>query len=678
MAGNKIKVYWIFLLALLYTGVLVMSVGQTQARYESTAVSTTILETDAIGIYSNCMVRAGEPAVTVLLGDLEKNETITVPIKIRCTGEGYSGKLLCGVSDPYNQKYEKYLDLFISPTGQEEEWKEDEEKILTLGMDGQTESIDLTLTIKPTSDATDVIHEMLKINVVVTWGEEMWGTFQVILPEVVEVPKVQEPTDSTEESDDTEVSDDSEENKNLEEKEDSDENLNPDGNDDPDQNTNQEENEDLDEPEFSEPELESLTQLKMLSVADLNDTLPALLKVTNDITSVHLGVLTAENEVGAFPRGTRLSLDGGKSYYMMYLDYAPKFMLEQSTAEETEEPESKDQTREEDNPADQELAEGEENPTEPDLPEGTENPTGQEQAGGEENPVDQALAEEEENPTDQDPPVGTENPTGQDQAGEENPTNQDPPEGTENPAEQDKAEGEENPTVQPPTEGTVPPTEENLPAEEDPDDAQTTTKTLLLLDFSQTNLKNGQELILVMDTYSGTIPIDRALAETTLGATAVLSTNVLPVAETEAGLEEQNQPEKPMQKYSKPILNQDCYLELTAPEAWKELDVDLESETDCILEILTMTDEGSLEYREVSITEETFLVTYTNEEQEEKLEHKLELKLGEKLPQAGTYRLNLNWKYEGVLFKQTQTTFFINYSEHLNRDLSSPEVQTND
>ena len=635
MAGNKIKVYWIFLLMLLYMGTLVMSVGQTQARYESTAVSTTMLETDAIGIFSDCMVRSGEPAVTVLLGDLETNETITVPITIRCVGESYSGKLLCGVTEA---SYQEYLDLYVSPTGQEDQWGEDQDKILTLGGDGKTETIDLTLTIhhKP------VAHEMLKINVVVTWGDKMWGTFQVILPEVAKPQENQEAIDNAEESDGTEGSDKEEGNENSDDNEDLKEN------DDPNENIDQRENNEQNEIEYSNSEGENSAQLKTLSVFDLKDTLPVLMEVTDDIISVRLGmgVSDADKNVVAFPKGTRLSLDGGKSYYMMYTDYAPEFVLEKSVAEEnTEDPETasvKENITESNQPA------TEENPGEGDLIQEEKISETQDQSQKDENAVVQPLAELEENPTDQ-----------------------------------NATKEAEKSTEQEPTEGTDTPAEQDISTEENQDDAQLFNQTLLLLDFSHTELKNGQQLLLAMEAYSNSEWIDRAYAETTVG-TAALTTNVLPMAETaeipeetqpeEGQLEEESKPDESIQKYSKPILNQDYYMELTVPEAWKKLDVDLELETDCILEILTMTDDGSLGYREVSITEESLLVTYTNNEQE----HKLELKLGEKLPQAGTYRLNLNWKYEGVLFKQTQTTFFINYSEYLNRDLGRLEVQTND
>ena len=382
--------------------------------------------------------------------------------------------------------------------------------------------------------------------------------------------------------------------------------------------------------------------MKTFSVFDLNDTLPVLLEVTDDITSVRLGVLGTEGEVVGFPKGTRISLDGGNSYYMTYTDYAPEFNLQKNTAEE-------------ENPSEEDLAAEEENLPEQETTEAETNPTVEEPAAEETNPIVEEPAAEETNPIVEEPTAGEMNPTGEESTAEETDS-----------------------TVEEPEEGEGNPMEENPVGEEDSQKQdQNVQQVYGLLDFSHTGLKNGQKLLLAMETYIGQIPIDLALAESTVGA-ASISTRSLPVTGTPAVSVAELQAEQSMQKYSKPILNQDCYLELTAPEAWKELDVDLESETDCILEILTMTDEGSLEYREVSITEETFLVTYTNEEQEEKLEHKLELKLGEKLPQAGTYRLNLNWKYEGVLFKQTQTTFFINYSEHLNRDLSSPEVQTND
>ena len=40
----------------------------------------------------------------------------------------------------------------------------------------------------------------------------------------------------------------------------------------------------------------------------------------------------------------------------------------------------------------------------------------------------------------------------------------------------------------------------------------------------------------------------------------------------------------------------------------------------------------------------------------------LTLRLGKKLPQAGTYRIIFTWKLEDLCFATEQTSFFINYS----------------
>ena len=149
-----------------------------------------------------------------------------------------------------------------------------------------------------------------------------------------------------------------------------------------------------------------------------------------------------------------------------------------------------------------------------------------------------------------------------------------------------------------------------------------------------------------------------------LNGKSFFSDKVLPVSETDTTPTESQD----KIRYEKKILNRDCYMELTFPQTWEEADLEYS------VEILTMTEDGQLAYEIVELSEEVLTATYTRNAEE----HKLELRIGEKLPQAGTYRLNMNWKYKGVCFEQTQTTFFINYSEYFDKDLSSQGVQTND
>ena len=213
--------------------------------------------------------------------------------------------------------------------------------------------------------------------------------------------------------------------------------------------------------------------------------------------------------------------------------------------------------------------------------------------------------------------------------------------------------------------------EEDVSEEDASEEVQQYTEATLLMDFSHAELNSKKLLIFAIETYNGTTFQEQALAETKPDGGQVLQTAVIPVEVTDVDLEEGAQSEETEQeiiRYDKLILNQDHYLELTFPAEW-ECD-----EPEYSVELLSMTEEGALEYREVTLAEEALSATYTKDENE----HKLELKIGQKLPQAGTYRLKINWKYKGICFKQTQTTFFINYSVYLNKDLSSQGVQTDD
>ena len=564
MAGNKIKVYWIFLLVLLYTGGLMLSVGQTQARYDSTAVTTTILKQQATGIFSDCMVGENDPAVTVLLGELCKNEVIKASFWLESVGADAEGEIAWGVSDPEDQHYADYLNISLRAYDAFD--LEQNEKIQLLS----DEKMELMLTIEPTSDATDTVHEMMKINVIVTWNQEMWGTFQVILPEVKAEKPIEE-EDSTEEGDPGEESSEGEEptdenTERVELTEEPEENENPDGNEapgddeDPDENADPDDNEDLDgnadpddnedpgededpddekEQDTTEPTVEPTVspeeemQLKTLPSFNPEEALSVFLRVTEDITYVRLGTQTTvdgEPLFQALPDGTKLSLDGGESYYLMYSGHTADFDLRPLRAEANA-------------------------------------------AGG------------------------------------------------------------------------ITPTKE----------------ITLLLDFSCTKLKWTQPLVLAAEVYNEENLEERLLAETMPNGKRYFQCSILPNAGTGAIPEDKLRSDKR-------ILSRDYYMELTFPLEWE--DVQLEY----AVEILTMTEEGTLEYREAALSEDALSATYTKNDEN----HKLELKIGKILPLAGTYRLNMNWTYKGVCFKQTQTTFFINYSAYLDKDLSSQEVQTND
>ena len=66
----------------------------------------------------------------------------------------------------------------------------------------------------------------------------------------------------------------------------------------------------------------------------------------------------------------------------------------------------------------------------------------------------------------------------------------------------------------------------------------------------------------------------------------------------------------------------------------------------------------TVEYIPVELSEDTL---YAIRDTQESLDT-LTLRLGKKLPQAGTYRITFTWKLEDLCFATEQTSFFINYS----------------
>ena len=76
------------------------------------------------------------------------------------------------------------------------------------------------------------------------------------------------------------------------------------------------------------------------------------------------------------------------------------------------------------------------------------------------------------------------------------------------------------------------------------------------------------------------------------------------------------------------------------------------------IDMLTATEEGTV-YSPAVWGEDTLQANFAQTEQG----YELKLSIGEKLPPAGTYRLNLFWQAGKILLKETQEYFFIHYGE---------------
>lgn len=99
------------------------------------------------------------------------------------------------------------------------------------------------------------------------------------------------------------------------------------------------------------------------------------------------------------------------------------------------------------------------------------------------------------------------------------------------------------------------------------------------------------------------------------------------------------------------VLTQSGSIVLTMPALWQEASFVYS------IDMLT-ADETGTAYQPVSFGEDALQADFAQTEQG----YALKLFIGEKLPPAGTYRLNLRWQAGETLLKETQEYFFIHYS----------------
>ena len=172
MQKNRIIIYWMLLLTVIFTGTAVSAVGVTQARYQNTVTTVAVLQTTDQDINSNCLVSAKDPARTVLLGELDKEHGVTVPFWLQSTGTNRTVKLDWGVSDA---TYAEYVDIAVL-NGSEMLAAGD---IIELPTDAKVE---LKLQLQPTEKMLTTSHKEIELEVRLTLDNTMQGIFQVSLP----------------------------------------------------------------------------------------------------------------------------------------------------------------------------------------------------------------------------------------------------------------------------------------------------------------------------------------------------------------------------------------------------------------------------------------------------------------------------------------------------------------
>lgn len=613
MASNRIKVYWLLLLVLLYTTTLILSVGETQARYETTVVQNTVVQSQPKGITSNCLVSKNEVPLTVLVGELSMYRSTAVSFWLKSTGENATGKLAWSVVDP---DHAQYLKITMA-SGMD---SIDSNMEVDLLKDAKME---ITMTILPTEMARNTEHAAMKINVLVTWGEEMWGTFQVVLPEVKK--EVSEGDAGT-----------------VNETE---------NNEDPEQI--------IDENTSTDPTEQ--TQNTDSDGVNTDTETAASNQVETELTEITQQA-TIEAALSVSETGENLE------------ETEPATDTERTATDPTE-------TTDETEPSDPTVAvtEPSEAATEPTV-EATEETTV---------PTEDATEPTGETTESTEPAV---DPTEEETQPEEDPIRMETLRSFD-PSEKLPvriALTEEITAIRigllvMDLEETKNPDEPVLDFDVLPDYTrfsvnggesyymmydgfiaefalQGMTELTVLLDFSHAGLKEDEDLVLAMEAYAGETLVETCRSTVSPGAQESLRTTVHSLQQPMT-VEDTAVPAV-TEASAVAILSRNNVLEYTLPLDWADKDLEYS------VQILTRAADGSLVYNHVPLSDSSLSATYTNYSGT----HNLVFQLGETLPQAGTYRLNMKWSYEGICFAEQQTTFFINYSAYSAYTLGGQEV----
>lgn len=635
MAKNRIKVYWLLLITLLYTAGIVLSVGEAQARYDNTIEEDTVIVFPYTGITSNCLVTEDQTPVRVILGEMSLYRPTQATFWLYSAGADAVGAVAWGCAD---EAHAEYVNLSLrSGTDVLEPYAE-----VDLLKDVK---MDLTLVITPTEKARITEHPEMNIDVLVTWGEEMWGQFQVTLPEVV----AEEETEPTEETDPTE--------ENLEE-----------------ELANMAE--EAAEMDALDEDIEQITDSGAYGAAS---------------ASAPEGDADGEAEDPGADAEEDTPEDGDSADPA---DNDPNLVNDDDDL-----PEDNGSTDSADgnNGNTSETGDG----ADPGNDADGDDPEGDGDAGSTENENN----EDPENNSGSDAGNGTEDDNTENDDPEGSNTENDDPEdtGDTTPDDGTPAEKETVETLARIDPAGVLPIKLALTEEAtlvrlglwsgDNEDGESTeialkpfpdftkhryadikgydmmydgsiieyvledtTELLVMLDFTQTTLAAKKELVLAMEIYAG----DALLENHKISVTSDVQEAIVAAVLTEEELAAKRQAAEEgialaqNSRYTAggQILNRGQVLEVELPKEWRE------AEMEYSLELLTMTDSSRLVYQPVSLATNYWDVDYINDGKY----HNLLVQLGSVLPQAGTYRLTMKWSYEGICYTQTQMTFFINYS----------------
>ena len=679
MAKNRINACWLLLLALLFTASLVLSVGQSEARYNNTVVTRTLVNAQDAGVTSNCLVTNRDPAVTVLAGELNLYSSTNVSFWLHSSGSNAVGTLRWGVVNSKGEM-DKELAQYVRVTMQSGADMVRQETDLELLEDVPME---LTMIITPTETARNTAHKAMKINVAVTWGDSLWGNFQVILPEVEEEEDPETATEPEEtQSEETQPEETQPEETQPEETQS--EETQP-------EETQGEET----QPVETQPETESE---QPQPIAEPEETQP---EETVSVTEPE------ETQSETVPQTTEPTEEED-----------PQFEDEQNNSILSAiasllgigEDGSTDSTEQE-----QENTQASTEPTGETVPQTTTEPTGETVPQTTTEPTEETVPENTTEPTEETVPENTTEPT--QETTPEEPTQPQEPEEEKDPIRLETL-GKFDSNGMLPVRLVM---TDNVTSirlglgrsytddREDPEGtpldvlplpyhtrfsldggksyymlgsssvAEFTVEDIreleVLLDFRYTGMTDGTGFRLVMDAYEGENLAANCTQTTICSApSASVKAVVYDRAEYEARptaeqLEESGaEPVKLTGEKDSWVLNQHTVLELTLPNEWQEAELVYN------IELLTVEEDGSLAYKRIDPAASGLVVTHNDNERE----HNLVLTIGDRLPQAGTYRINMEWTYGNICYIRKQTTFFINYAADAGYLLGGLEVPKND
>ena len=683
MARKRINACWLLLLVLMYTAGLLLGVGESQARYNNTVAASTLVQSRQIGVTSNCLVTSKDAPVTVLAGEMSLYSPMSLSFWLQSTGAEATGKLRWGVKDPESAK-------FVKVTMQSGSDMIEPEAEIDLLEDVR---MDITMNITPTEKARNTVHEEIKIQVLVTWGESMWGTFQMILPEVKPEPTEPETEPTEPETEPTE----------------------------PETEPTEPETAPTDPTtEVTEPSTEATEPTTGATEPTTGATEPTTgaTEPTTGATEPTSGV--TEPTTGATEPTSGVTEPSTEATEPTSGVTEPSTEVTEPSTEATEPTTGATEPSTEVTEPSTEVTEPSTEATEPST-EVTEPSTEVTEPSTE---ATEPSTEATEPSTEATEPSteATEPSTEETEPATEETEFTIPPEFF------DDEEKEKNPIrletlnrfditqklpvriymTEEVTSVRLGINELDAIITEDPLMPWVEVKPLpaftrfsldggesyymlyhgavaefaaegfstvdLLLDFGYTGMEYGTGFLLAMDAVAGDQLLENSFDMTICSSAQLVKPAVyekdiylqsLKTVRTDLTEEEENTLPKNSTGY---ILNQDTALVLDLPKEWQE------TQLEYTVELLSRAEDDTLYYKRIDPEASGLHVRFHDDEQRYELAFTLE----DRLPQAGTYRVNMQWTYEDICYAKKQITFFINYAAHTEYSLGSLEVPNND